>query len=76
MSTANSAPRSSPAAEALDAVPGTGTAAVLATGTTAGWTIAIRDEGTLIRIEKNPQGQVTWWHYSLGKPNQPDRDRT
>jgi hypothetical protein len=50
----------SPAAETLEAVPGTDAAAVWATGSTAGWTIAIRHDGTLIRIEKNPQGQVTW----------------
>jgi len=54
-----------PAAEALDAVPGTGTAAVYATGTTAAWTIAVRDEDSLIRVEKNQAGQVTWQHYGL-----------
>ena len=59
------------AAEALDAVPGTDTAAVWATGTGAGWTIAIRDQGTFVRIEKNPQGQVTWWHYSVGSLTSP-----
>lgn len=61
----------SPAAETLDAVPGAGAAAVWATGSWAGWTIAIRDEGTLIRIEKNAKGQVTWWHYSLGSLTSP-----
>jgi hypothetical protein len=60
-----------PAAEALDAIPGTGTAAVWATGSTSGWTIAIRDAGALIRIEKSPQGQVTWWHYHLGNLSRP-----
>lgn len=54
-----------PAAEVLDAVPGPGTAAVLATGTAAGWTIAIRDEDSLIRVEKDSTGRVTWWHYRL-----------
>jgi len=54
-----------PAAEALDAIPGVGIAAVLATGTTDGWTLAIRDQDSLIRVEKNPNGQLTWWHYSL-----------
>jgi hypothetical protein len=61
----------SPAAETLEAVPGTGVAAVWATGRTAGWTIAIRHDGTLIRVEKNPQGQMTWWHYSLGNLTSP-----
>ena len=61
----------SPAAETLDAMPGMGAAAVWATGPSAGWTIAIRDEGALIRIEKNPKGQVTWWHYSLGSLTNP-----
>ena len=60
-----------PAAESLEAVPGTAAAAVWATGLTAGWTIAIRHDGTLIRVEKNPQGQVTWWHYSLGNFTSP-----
>ena len=60
-----------PAAEALDAVPGTSTAAVWATGTTTGWTIAIRDSGTFIRIEKKPHGQVTWQHYRLGPLTSP-----
>jgi hypothetical protein len=55
-----------PAAEALDAIPGTGSAAVLATGATEGWTIAVRDQNSLIRVEKNQTGQVTWWRYSLG----------
>jgi hypothetical protein len=59
------------AAEALDAVPGTDTAAVWATGGGAGWTIAIRDQGTLVRIEKNSQGQVTWWQYTLGSLTSP-----
>jgi hypothetical protein len=60
-----------PAAEALDAVPGSGDAAVWATGSTAGWTIAIRHNGTLIRVEKDPRGQVTWRHYSLGNLTSP-----
>jgi len=56
----------SPAAEALEAIPGTGAAAVWATGPMGGWTIAIRHDRTLIRVEKSPKGAVTWWHYSLG----------
>ena len=61
----------SPATETLEAVPGTGAAAVWATGLAASWTIAIRQDGTLIRIEKNPAGQVTWWQYSLGSFTSP-----
>lgn len=60
-----------PAAEALEAVPGAGIAAVWATGSTPGWTIVIREGGSLIRIDRNPQGQVTWWHYHLGNLNRP-----
>ena len=60
-----------PAAEALEAIPGTSVAAVWATGSTSGWTIAIRDADALFRIDKNPQGQVTWWHYNLGNLNRP-----
>jgi hypothetical protein len=55
-----------PAAEALEAVPGTGTVAVWSTGTTAAWTLAVRRGGTLIRVEKGAQGQFTWHHYTLG----------
>jgi hypothetical protein len=55
------------AAEALDAIPDTARmAAVFATGSTAGWTIAIRCDGTLIHVEKNPQGGLTWQQYRLG----------
>ena len=64
-----------PAAETLDAVPGMDGAAVWATGTTAGWTIAIRDSETLIRIEKVSRGHVTWQHYRLGASHQPDWNR-
>ena len=60
-----------PAAETLDAVPGMDDAAVWVTGTTAGWTIAIRDSGTLIRIERDSRGQVTWQHYRLGALTSP-----
>jgi PLD-like domain len=60
-----------PAAETLDAIPGTGTAGALATGSTAGWTLAIRDNDALIRIDKNPQGLVTWWHYRLSSLTSP-----
>jgi hypothetical protein len=42
-----------PAAEALDSIPGDKLAAVWATGLTQGWTIAIRDAGTLIRVDKD-----------------------
>jgi hypothetical protein len=55
-----------PAAEALDAIPGDKMAAVWATGLTQSWTIAIRDADTLIRVDKNPQGLVTWHHFGLG----------
>ena len=55
-----------PAAEALDAIPGDKMAAVWATGLTQGWTIAIRDAGTLIRVDKDSQGQLTWHHFQLG----------
>jgi hypothetical protein len=41
-------------------------AAAFATGTTMGWTIAIRCDGTLIRVEKDPQGGLTWQQYRLG----------
>jgi hypothetical protein len=60
-----------PAAEALEAVPGTATVGVWATGSTSGWTIVVRDAASLIRIDKNQQGQVTWWHYQLGNLNRP-----
>jgi len=55
-----------PAAEALDAIPGEDTVAVLATGPSEGWTIAIRDAGTLIRVDKDARAQVTWHHFRLG----------
>lgn len=62
------------AAEALDAIPDTTrTAAVFATGTTEGWTIAIRHDGTLIHGEKNPQGELTWQQYRLGNLVTPTR---
>ncbi len=62
------------AAEALDAIPDTAQmAAVFATGTTAGWTIAIRCDGTLIHVEKNPQGGLTWQQYKLGNLVTPTR---
>lgn len=60
-----------PAAEALDAIPGDQRAAVWATGLTAGWTIAIRDAGTLIRVDKDAQGHVTWHHFRLGPLTSP-----
>jgi hypothetical protein len=53
-----------PAAEALDAITGVDHAAVWATGRTADWTVAIRHDGTLIRVEKR-QNRITWWHYNL-----------
>jgi hypothetical protein len=62
------------AAEALDAIPDTARmAAVFATGSTAGWTIAIRCDGTLIHVEKNPQGGFTWQQYRLGNLVTPTR---
>jgi hypothetical protein len=62
------------AAEALDAIPDTTRmAAVFATGTTEGWTIAIRYDGTLIHVEKNPQGGLTWQQYRLGNLVTPTR---
>lgn len=60
-----------PAAEALDAIPGDKTAAVWATGLNGGWTIAIRDAGTLIRVDKDARGQVTWHHFRLGPLTSP-----
>jgi hypothetical protein len=55
-----------PAAEALEAVPGTGTVTVWATGSTAAWTLAARRDGTLIRVERGIAGQFTWHQYRLG----------
>jgi hypothetical protein len=58
-----------PAAEALEAITATGTVTVWATsatGTTAAWTLAVRHDGTLIRVERSAQGQFTWHHYALG----------
>jgi hypothetical protein len=60
-----------PAAEALDAIPGDQLAAVWATGSTQAWSIAIRDTGTLIRVDKGEQGQVTWQHFRLGPLTSP-----
>ncbi len=68
------------AAEALDAIPDTSRmAAVFATGTTAGWTIAIRDQGTSgADRRRTPQGQVTWaWHVTASEAlTSPHRYRT
>ena len=62
------------AAEALDAIPDTTRmAAVFATGTMEGWTITIRCDGTLIHVEKNPQGGPTWQQYRLGNLVTPTR---
>lgn len=62
------------AAEALDAIPdATGRAAVFATGATEGWTITIRCDGTLIHVEKNSQGKLTWQQYRLGSLVTPTR---
>jgi hypothetical protein len=60
-----------PAAEALETMPGTGSVAAFATGSTPAWTLLIRDADALVRIDKNPQGQVTWWHYRLGGMTRP-----
>jgi hypothetical protein len=62
------------AAEALDAIPDTmRMAAVFATGITTGWTIAIRYDGTLIHVERDPQGGLTWQQYRLGNLVTPTR---
>ena len=62
------------AAEALDAIPdATRTAAVFATGNAEGWTIAIRCDGTLIQVEKNLRGGLTWQQYRLGNLVTPTR---
>jgi hypothetical protein len=62
------------AAEALDAIPdATRTAAVFATGNAEGWTIAIRCDGTLIHVEKNLRGGLTWQQYRLGNLVTPTR---
>jgi hypothetical protein len=62
------------AAEALDAIPDMpGPVAVLATGGTAAWTIAIRCDGTLIHVERNTQGAVTWRQYTLSPLTSPTR---
>ena len=56
-----------PAAEAVDAIPDTARpVAVYATGAAAGWTIAIRCDGSLIHVERSPQGGLTWQQYKLG----------
>ena len=54
------------AAEALEAVPGGGDAAVWATGTTPAWAIAVRFDGALIHVESDARGQLLWRHYRLG----------
>jgi hypothetical protein len=62
------------AAEALDAIPASaGTVAVLATGTSPAWTIAIRSEGTFIHVERSAQGAFTWRQYRLGSLTTPTR---
>ena len=67
------------AAEAVDAIPDTvPNGRRWATGTTAGWTIAIRYDGTLIHVEKNAQGRFIWQQYKLGNlvtPTRLARDR-
>jgi hypothetical protein len=60
-----------PAAQALEAVPGTGTVTVWATGSTAAWTLAVRCDGTLIRVERGIAGRFTWHHYRLGALTSP-----
>jgi hypothetical protein len=71
LATAATLPR---AAEALDAIPGMpGPVAVLATGITTAWTIAIRCDGTLIHVERNAQGAVTWRQYRLSPLTSPTR---
>jgi hypothetical protein len=62
------------AAEALDAIPDMpGPVAVLATGTTTAWTVAIRRDGTLIHVERAAQGAVTWRQYRLSPLTSPTR---
>jgi hypothetical protein len=62
------------AAEALDAIPDMpGPVAAMATGATAAWTIAIRWDGTLIHVERNAQGAVTWRQYKLSPLTSPTR---
>ena len=62
------------AAEVLDAIPDMpGPVAVLATGSTTAWTIAIRCDGTLIHVERNVQGTVTWRQYKLSPLAGPTR---
>jgi len=63
------------AAEAIDAIPASaGAVGVLATGSTAGWSVAIRPgDGTLIHIERAPSGQFTWRQYRLGSLTTPTR---
>jgi hypothetical protein len=62
------------AAEALDAIPDMpGPIAVLATGSTAAWTVAIRRDGTLIHVERAAQGAVTWRQYRLSPLTSPTR---
>jgi hypothetical protein len=61
-----------PAAEAVDAIPEMARpVAVYATGAGVGWTIAIRCDGTLIHVERGPQGGVTWQQYRLGSLTSP-----
>lgn len=61
-----------PAAEAVDAIPDTARpVAAYATGATEGWTIAIRCDGTLIHVERSPQGGLTWQQYKLGSLTSP-----
>ncbi|HTU77001.1 MAG TPA: hypothetical protein VMG38_26115 [Trebonia sp.] len=62
------------AAEALDAIPDMpGPVAVLATGVTAAWTIAIRQDGTLIHVERSAQGAISWRQYKLSPLTGPTR---
>jgi hypothetical protein len=71
LSSAATLPR---AAEALDAIPDIqGPVAVLATGITSAWTIAIRCDGTLIHVERNAQGGITWRQYRLSPLTSPTR---
>jgi len=62
------------AAEVLDAIPDMpGPVGVLATGITTAWTIAIRTDGTLIHVERNAAGTVTWRQYRLSPLAGPTR---
>lgn len=59
------------AAEALDLVPRTGTAAVWATGATVEWTIAVRRKDMLIQVTHDQHGRLIWQQYRLSNLTSP-----